>query len=143
MDLINRVIVVGNLTRDAEAHDLSTGQVFNMGVAVNERFTNKAGNIEERPMFIDVALYDMRNKLGWMLPYLKKGAKVTIDGKLRYETWTDKVTGEKRSKHSIVAHTIEMEWPKREQSGQSYQSQSYQSQSYQQQDAYEDDQIPF
>lgn len=137
---------MGNLTRDAEAHDLATGKVYNAGMAVNERFKNRAGEIEDRPMFIDLAIYDVGETRGWMLPYLKKGVKVTVDGKLRYDTWEDKQTGEKHSKHSIVVNNIEADWPKKSQSSQpqSYQPQSYQPQAYQQQqDAYEDGDIPF
>jgi single-strand DNA-binding protein len=137
------VILVGNLTRDAEPRDLPNGgKVYDMGMAVNERFKNRAGEIEDRPMFISLAMYDTKERLGWMIPHLKKGTKVTVDGKLRYETWDDKVTGAKHSKHSVVVNSIEADWPKKGQT-QPHQSQSYQPQEYQPQDAYEDSDIPF
>lgn len=142
MALINRVFLVGNLTRDIEAHSLNSGgRVYNMGLAVNERRKNKSGEYEEFPVFVDLTMFDSVGSREWMVPYLLKGTKVSVEGRLRFDTWNDKVTNEKRSKLYVVVDSIEADWPKK---GDGQPRQQRQQQAQAQHDVYDDDDsIPF
>lgn len=147
--MINKVFLVGNLTRDVELVALNNGgNAYRMGLAVSERRKNRDGEYEDHPVFVDMTMFDGQGTRAWMTPYLVKGAKVTVEGKLRYDTWNDKVTNEKRNKLYVVVDSIEMDWPKRD-GGQQQQprqqarrQQPRQQQPAQQQDVYDDD-IPF
>lgn len=101
MKNINHVCISGNLTRDAEVLH-GTGTVVKFTVAVNDRV--KSGDEwTDYANFIDCVLF---GKLGDTLSdRLKKGAKVCIDGKLRYSQWEK--DGQKRSKVEIIAETVE------------------------------------
>jgi single-strand DNA-binding protein len=103
---INRVIISGNLTRDAEMRATNTGlQVAAFGVAVNDRTKNPTtGDWEDRPNFFDVSMFGTRAEK--IAPYLRKGTKVAIEGRLRYRAW-ESPAGEKRSKVEIVVDEIE------------------------------------
>ena len=104
---INKVFVTGNMTRDSELRATSSGmQVLSFGVAVNDRTKNQAtGEWEDRPNFFDVSMFGTRAEK--IAPYLRKGTKVSIEGKLRYRAWDDKETGQKRSKVEIIVDEIE------------------------------------
>jgi single-strand DNA-binding protein len=103
---INKVMISGNLTRDAEMRATNSGYpVAAFGVAVNDRTKNQAtGEWEDRPNFIDVTMWGTRAEK--LSPYLRKGTKVAIEGKLRWSSWESK-TGEKRSKLEVVVDEIE------------------------------------
>lgn len=102
---INRVVISGNLTRDAEARTTQGGTcVLSMGVAVNERRKNpQTGQWEDYPNFVDCTMFGTRaEKLG---QYLTKGAKVAIEGRLRYSSWEKE--GQRRSKLDVIVDEIE------------------------------------
>lgn len=146
--MINKVFLVGNLTRDVEVRQLNNGgSVYNMGMAVNERRKNRDGEWEEFPVFVDLTMFDSQGTRAWMTQYFVKGAKATVEGRLRYDTWTDRETDEKRSKLYVVVDSIEMDWPKRDGGSQQPRQQRQQArqtrqQPRQQQDLY-DESIPF
>jgi single-strand DNA-binding protein len=96
----NRVVIVGNLTRDPEVRYLPSGQaVCDLAVAVNERV--KSGNEwVDQPTYLDVTLWERQAETAGQ--YLRKGNPVLIEGRLRQDNWTDKNTGEKRSKIKIT-----------------------------------------
>lgn len=102
---INKVIVAGNLTRDAELTALPSGTaVCEFGVAVNERRLNKQTNEwEEHPVFVDCNMFGTRAEK--VAQYLVKGLKVTVEGRLRYSAWEK--DGQKRSKMDVVVDDIE------------------------------------
>ena len=104
---INRVVITGNLTRDPELKSTGSGMaVLKMGVAVNDsRKNQQTGEWEEVPNFIDVVVFGKRGEA--ISRFLSKGAKVAIEGKLRWSTWEDKDSGAKRSKIEVVADDIE------------------------------------
>ena len=104
---INRVVISGNLTRDPELRATGSGMaVLKMGIAVNDRRKNpQSGEWEDVPNFLDVVMFGTRaEKVSAMLV---KGSKVAIEGKLRWSSWDDKDTGQKRSKVEIIADDIE------------------------------------
>ncbi len=101
----NRVILIGNLTRDPDYRQLASGQaVCRLGLATNRQFKNKqTGTMVQEVCFVDVDVWgaqaDSCNQ------YLQKGAAVLIEGRLKFDTWQDN-DGQKRNKHSIVADRV-------------------------------------
>ena len=102
---INRVMISGNLTRDAELRSTQSGMsMLGMGVAVNDRRKNqKTGEWEDWPNFVDCTMFGTRAEK--LQPYLTKGTKVAIEGKLRYSSWEK--DGQRRSKLEVIVDEIE------------------------------------
>ena len=102
---INRVVVSGNLTRDPEMRATAGGtQVLSFGVAVNDRRRNpQTGDWEDYPNFVDCTMFGARAEA--VGRYLAKGAKVAIEGKLRYSSWER--DGQRRSKLEVIVDEIE------------------------------------
>ncbi|MFA5688995.1 MAG: single-stranded DNA-binding protein [Kiritimatiellales bacterium] len=96
---MNRVILKGNLTRDPEIRRTQDGTaVCEIGLAVNEKFKNKAGEVKDRVLFIDVNFWGKRAEC--IEQYFEKGSPVIVEGKLQLDQWeNDK--GEKRSKITV------------------------------------------
>jgi len=94
---INKCIISGNLTRDAELRQTQSGmQVLGFGVAVNDRVKNQqTGEWEDHPNFVDCVVFGSRAEP--LSRFLSKGSKVAIEGKLRYSSWETK-DGQRRSK---------------------------------------------
>ncbi len=102
---INRVAISGNLTRDPELRQTAGGMaILGFGVAVNDRRKNQqTGEWEDCPNFIDCTMFGSRAEK--LQPYLTKGTKVAIDGKLRWSQWER--DGQKRSKVEVIVDEIE------------------------------------
>ncbi len=103
---INKAIISGNLTRDAELRSTASGTpVLSFSVAVNDRRkNNQTGEWEDVPNFIDCTLF---GKYGQSIAqYMTKGAKVAVEGKLRWNQWER--DGQKRSKVEVMAETVEL-----------------------------------
>ena len=102
---INRVNISGNLTRDPELRSTPGGtQVLTFGVAVNDRRRNsQTGEWEDVPNFIECVVFGARAQA--LSRFLSKGAKVAIEGKLRYSSWER--DGQKRSKIEVVVDEVE------------------------------------
>jgi len=105
MAAFNRIIIVGNLTRDPEYRTLPSGQgVCRLGLATNRQFKNKqTGNLIQEVCYIDVDVWGAQAESSRQ--YLQKGRPVLIEGRLKLDSWDDQ-TGQKRSKHSIVAERV-------------------------------------
>lgn len=109
----NKVILVGRLTRDPEARTFASGgKVINFGFAVtNRRKNSQTGQWEDEPMFIDVSVFN-RGEFGKLADLVeercRKGSQIMLEGKLHLDQWDDKTTGQKRSKHKIVADAIQL-----------------------------------
>ena len=102
---INRVMISGNLTRDAEIRSTQSGMaILGFGVAVNDRRKNQhTGEWEDWPNFVDCTMFGIRGEK--LQPYLVKGTKVAIEGKLRYSSW--ETDGQRRSKLSVIVDDLE------------------------------------
>lgn len=104
---MNKVILIGRLTRDPEA--IANGSGAKFGFAANGRKKDKSGQWVDDPMFIDCTVWNRGE--GTMATRaattLHKGSHIAIEGKLTLETWDDKETGAKRSKHTIVVDHFE------------------------------------
>lgn len=115
---INRVTISGNLTRDSELRTTRTGtDVLNLSVAVNDRRKNTAtGQWEDCPNFVDCVMFGAHARS--VSNYLLKGAKVAIEGKLRWEQWEH--NGQKRSRLKVIVDKIEFMSGRRSDGEQSY-----------------------
>jgi single-strand DNA-binding protein len=101
----NRVVLVGNLTRDPEYKQLPSGQaVCRLGLAVNRSFKNKqSGTAIQEVCYIDIDVWGAQAES--CNQYLKKGRPVLVEGRLKFDTWQDQQGGT-RSKHSVVADRV-------------------------------------
>lgn len=103
---INRVVLVGRLTRDPELRHLPSGRpVLQIGLAVNGRQQDEAGNWVDKPNFFDVKLFGPRAEA--LVQYLAKGKRIGIDGRLDWSSW-EAQDGSKRSKVEVVAFDIQL-----------------------------------
>ncbi len=101
---INKVVLVGRLTRDGELSYTQSGSaLLKFGVAVNRWRSDQ--NAEEASFF-DVTVWGKRGES--LAPHMTKGKQVAVEGELRQERWNDKTDGSKRSKVTIVANTIQL-----------------------------------
>ncbi len=101
----NRIIIIGNLTRDPEYKQQPSGQgLCRLGIASNRQFKNKAtGAMTQEVCFVDVAVWGPQAES--CSQYLQKGRPVLVEGRLKLDTWKD-AEGNNRSKHSIVADRV-------------------------------------
>lgn len=107
MASLNKVMLIGNLTRDPEVRFTPKGTaVCDMAIAVNRRYLNEAtGERQEEVTYLDIVLWGKQAELAGQ--YLAKGRSVYIEGRLQMDTWEDKATGQKRSKIKIVCETMQ------------------------------------
>ena len=102
----NRVILVGNLTRDPELRYIPSGTaVTEIGLAVNDRRKNSEGQWVEETTFVDVTLWARQAEVA--SEYLTKGAPILIEGRLKFDTW-ETSDGQKRSKLRVVGERMQM-----------------------------------
>jgi single-strand DNA-binding protein len=102
---INRVTIVGRLTRDPELRHLPSGtSVLQLGVAVNGRQKDDAGNWTDKPNFFDVKVFG--NQADTLNNHLAKGRRIGVDGRLDWSSW-EAQDGSKRSKVEIVAQSVQ------------------------------------
>lgn len=106
MASFNKVILVGNLTRDPELRYTPKGTaIAKIGIAVNRVWTNEAGEKKEEVTFVDVDIFGRTaENVG---QYMRKGRPILIEGRLRLDQWDDKQTGQKKSKLGVVAETVQ------------------------------------
>lgn len=103
--MYNRVVLVGNLTRDIEMRYTPTGTAVGAtGIAVTRKFTTN-GEKREETCFVDISFFGRTAEIANQ--YLSKGSKVLVEGRLKYEQWTDQ-NGQNRSKHTISVENMEM-----------------------------------
>ena len=106
MASLNKVMLIGNLTRDPDIRYTPKGTaVAEIGLAVNRRYTAENGEKREETTFVDVTLWGRTAELAG--EYLKKGRPVYIEGRLQLDSWDDKQTGQKRSKLRVVCEEMQ------------------------------------
>jgi single-strand DNA-binding protein len=107
MASFNKVILLGNLTRDPEVRYTPKGSaVCDLGLAVNRVYTTDSGEKREEVTYVDVVLWARLAEIAG--EYLKKGRPVFIEGRLQMDTWDDKQTGQKRTKLRVVGETLQL-----------------------------------
>jgi single-strand DNA-binding protein len=105
MASFNRVILMGNLTRDVEVRYLQNGTaVTDISLAINDRRKNNAGEWVDEVSYFDVTLWARNAEVAG--EYLTKGSPVLIEGRLKQETWEQE--GQKRSKVKVIADQMRM-----------------------------------
>ena len=104
--MYQKLIIIGNLTRDIEIRYLPSGQaVAKSGIATSRKWKDQSGQQREETMFIDITVWGRSAEIANQ--YLRKGSKVLIEGRLTLEQWTDQ-SGQKRSKHSVTVESLKM-----------------------------------
>jgi single-strand DNA-binding protein len=104
---LNRVFLIGNLTRDPEVRYTPKGTaVAEFGLAVNRVYTGEDGEKKEEVTFVDITLWARVAEIAEQ--YLKKGSPVFIEGRLQLDTWDDKQTGQKRSRMRVVGESLQL-----------------------------------
>jgi len=107
MASFNKVILLGNLTRDPEVRYTPKGSaVCDLGLAVNRQYTLDSGEKREEVTYVDVVLWARLAEIAG--EYLKKGRPVFIEGRLQLDTWDDKQSGQKRSKLRVIGETMQL-----------------------------------
>ena len=103
---LNKVQLIGNLTRDPEVKYTPKGMaVTELGMAINRYYTPDGGERREETTFVDVTLWGKQAELAGQ--YLKKGRPVYIEGRLQLDSWEDKQSGQKRSKLRVVGESMQ------------------------------------
>jgi single-strand DNA-binding protein len=107
MASFNKVILLGNVTRDPEVRYTPKGTaVTEIGMALNRVYTAENGEKRDETTFVDVTLWGRTAEVAG--EYLKKGRPVLIEGRLQLDTWDDKQSGQKRSKLKVIGETLQL-----------------------------------
>jgi len=116
MASFNKVILIGNLTRDPEVRYTPKGTaVAKLGLAINRVWTSEAGEKKEEVTFVDVDVFGRTAENAGQ--YLRKGRPVMVEGRLKLDQWDDKQTGQKKSRLGVVAETLQYLGAKMEDGG--------------------------
>jgi single-strand DNA-binding protein len=103
--MFNKVILVGNLTRDIELRYSQSGMgIANTAIATSRKYTSN-GEKKEEVCFVDITFFARSAEIANQ--YLRKGSKILVEGRLSFDQWVDQ-NGQKRSKHSVVVETMQM-----------------------------------
>src|SRR5580698_1786262 len=104
---LNKVMLMGNLTRDPEVRYTPKGTaVAELGLAINRVYTGDNNEKREETTFVDVTLWGRTAEIAG--EFLKKGRTVFIEGRLQLDSWDDKQTGQKRSKLKVVGEGLQL-----------------------------------
>lgn len=104
---VNKVILIGNVTRDVESKALPSGSsVASLSLAVNRSYKTESGATREEVTFVDVELWGRVAEIA--AQYVKKGSPLYVEGRLKMDSWEDKETGQKRSKMKVVGDAIQL-----------------------------------
>jgi len=104
--MYNKVVLVGNLTRDVEIRYSQSGSAIgNVGIATSRKWKSQTGEQKDEVMFIDLTFFGRTAEIANQ--YLRKGSKVLVDGRLQLQQWTAQ-DGSKRSKHAIIVEELKM-----------------------------------
>lgn len=111
MASLNRVLLMGNCTRDSELRYTPSGTaILTFGLAVNRKYKDGKGEMVEEVTFVDVDLWGQRGEA--LQECLLKGKSVFVEGRLKFEQWDDKTTGQKRSRLKVVADKVQVPEPR-------------------------------
>jgi len=104
---VNRVILIGNVTRDVEVKTTPRGSaVAGITLAVNRNYKTDSGEKREEVTFVDVELWGRVAEIAG--EYVKKGNPLYVEGRLKQDSWEDKDSGQKRTKLKVVAENIQL-----------------------------------
>ena len=104
--MFNKIILVGNLTRDIEIKYTQGGMaIAKTAIATSRKFKSNTGEQKEEVCFVDITFFARSAEIANQ--YLHKGSKILVEGRLVFEQWTDQ-KGQKRSKHGVTVETMQM-----------------------------------
>lgn len=107
MASLNKIMLIGNVTRDPELKYTPKGSaVADLGLAVNRTYTNQNNEKVEETTFVDVELWGRLAEIAG--EYAKKGRSIFIEGRLRMDSWEDKTSGQKRSRLKVVGEGLQL-----------------------------------
>jgi single-strand DNA-binding protein len=106
MAYLNKVFLIGNLTRDPELRVTPKGTpICQFGIAVNRQFKDESGATRDETTFVDVEAWGKQGEL--VSKYLAKGSPAMVEGRLKLDQWEDKQSGQKRSKLKVVLDNVQ------------------------------------
>jgi single-strand DNA-binding protein len=106
MPNLNKVMLMGNLTRDPEIKYTPKGMaIASFGIAVNRVWSNEGGEKQEEVTFIDIEMFGRKAEV--VGEYFTKGKPIYVEGRLKLDSWDDKNTGQKKSKLKVIGETFE------------------------------------
>jgi single-strand DNA-binding protein len=106
MAYLNKVFIIGNLTRDPELRVTPKGTaICQFGIAVNRQYKDESGATRDETTFVDVEAWGKQGEL--VSKYLSKGSLAMVEGRLRLDQWEDKQSGQKRSKLKVVLDNVQ------------------------------------
>jgi single-strand DNA-binding protein len=106
MGNFNKVMLLGNLTRDPELRYTPKGTaIVKLGMAINRTWKDDTGASKEEVTFVDVDAFGRQAEV--LAQYLRKGRQLFVEGRLRLDTWDDKQTGQKRNKLGVVLESFQ------------------------------------
>ena len=106
MASLNKCHLIGNLTRDPELRVTPKGtSICGTGLALNRQFKDESGASRDETTFVDIEAWGKTGEL--IARYLKKGSLCYVEGRLKFETWDDKQSGQKRSKLKVVVENVQ------------------------------------
>jgi len=121
MSSVNKVILIGNLTKDPELRSLQNGScVTKFGVATNRSWRDSQGNKTDEVEFHNVVIWGKLAEIA--AQYLRKGAKAYFEGRLKTNSWEDKDTHQKKYSTEIIVENMTMLGSKRDGNGEGYQN---------------------
>ena len=104
MASLNRVFLIGNLTRDPEIRYIPSGKaVADLNMAINRKYRTTSGEFKEETCYVGVVVWERQAETAG--EYLKKGSAILVEGSLRYEQW--ETNGEKKSRLRVNADRIQ------------------------------------
>ena len=107
MGAFNKILLLGNCTKDIEVKYSSSGNAYaQWGMAVNRKWTSKDGEKQEEVLFVDVKAFGRTAEIAG--EYLQKGSPVFIEGRLTLYQWEDEETKQQRSKHSVMVESLQL-----------------------------------
>ena len=106
MAYLNKVFLIGNLTRDPELRVTPKGTaICSFGLAVNRQYRDESGTARDETTFVDIEAWGKQGEL--VSKYLTKGSPCMVEGRLRLDAWEDKNSGQKRSKLKVVLDNVQ------------------------------------
>ena len=106
MAYLNKVFLIGNLTRDPELRVTPKGTaICQFGLAVNRQFKDESGQTRDETTFVDIEAWGKQGEL--VAKYLTKGSPAMVEGRLKFDQWEDKQTQQKRSKLKVVLENVQ------------------------------------
>jgi len=106
MAYLNKILLIGNLTRDPELRVTPKGTpICQFGLAVNRQFKDESGATRDETTFVDIEAWGKQGEL--VAKYLTKGSPAFVEGRLRLDQWEDKQSGQKRSRLKVVLENVQ------------------------------------